>query len=74
MTFSGRTMVLWPTQPLTAMSTRGVSWGVKAVRRADDLAIYMSRLSRYPGILSLLDSSAFTAGKSHSGSSMVKRA
>ena len=63
MTFSGRTMAVEPTEPLTEMSTRGVSWGVKAVGRADDLAIYMCRLSRYPGTLRLLDSSPFTVGK-----------
>jgi hypothetical protein len=74
MAFSGRTVAPEPTQPLTEMSTRGVFWGVKAVRRADDLAIYICRLSRYPRTLSLLDSSAFTVGKSYSGSSMVKRA
>jgi len=28
--FSGRTMVLGLTQPLTEMSTRNISWGVKA--------------------------------------------
>ena len=27
---SGRTMALGPTQPLTEMSTRNISWGVKA--------------------------------------------
>jgi len=27
---SGRTMALWSTQPLTEMSTRNISWGVKA--------------------------------------------
>jgi hypothetical protein len=27
---SGRTMALGSTQPLTEMSTRGISWGVKA--------------------------------------------
>lgn len=72
MTFPGRTMAVEPSQPLTERSARGVSWGVKAVRRADDLATYMCRLC-YPGTLSLLGSSAFTIGKSHFGSSMAKR-
>jgi len=27
---SGRIMALWSTQPLTEMSTRNISWGVKA--------------------------------------------
>jgi len=56
-------MVVEPTQPLTEMSTRYVSCGVKAIGRADDLAIYMCRLSRYVGTLRLLDSSAFAVAK-----------
>jgi hypothetical protein len=45
-TSSGRTMVLGSTQPLTEMSTSNISWGVKRpVRRADNLATFMCRLS-----------------------------
>ena len=43
---------LWPwgqlgsTQPLTEMSTRNISWGVKAAgRSADNLTTFMCRLS-----------------------------
>jgi hypothetical protein len=35
---SGRTMVLWSTQPPTDMSTRNISWGLRRLtRRADNL-------------------------------------
>ena len=43
---SGRTMALATTQRLTEMSTRNISWGLKAaVRRADNLTNFMCRLS-----------------------------
>jgi len=46
---SGRTMTLGPTQPLTEMSTRDISWGGggkrRPVRRADKLSTFMCRLS-----------------------------
>jgi hypothetical protein len=43
---SGRTMALGLTQPLTEMSTRGISWGLRRpVRRADNLTIFMCWLS-----------------------------
>jgi hypothetical protein len=43
---SGRTMALESTQPLTKMSTRTISWGQRRpVRRADNLATFMCRLS-----------------------------
>jgi hypothetical protein len=55
---SGRTMVLESTQPLTEMSTRNISWGVKAaVRRADNLTTFMCRLSRNSGSLNRLEPS-----------------
>jgi hypothetical protein len=39
-------MVLGLTQGLTEMSTRSISWGVKAVAaRADNLTTFMNRLS-----------------------------
>ena len=43
----GRTMTLGLTQPLTEMSTRNISWGVKAADalRADNLTTFMCRLS-----------------------------
>jgi hypothetical protein len=48
-------MTLESTQPLTEMSTRGISWGLRRqVRRADNLAICMCRLSRHSGSLNLL--------------------
>ena len=44
--FSGRAMALGSTQPLTEMSTRNVSWGLRRpVRRADNLTSFMCRLS-----------------------------
>jgi hypothetical protein len=42
-------MALGSTQPLTEMSTRNISWGVNAVRRADNLTTCMCRLSRNLG-------------------------
>jgi len=43
---SGRTMALELTQPLTEMSTRNVTWGLRRpVRRADNLTTFMCRLS-----------------------------
>ena len=43
---SGRTMALGSTQPLTEMSTRNISWGLRRpVRRADNLTTFMCRLS-----------------------------
>ena len=43
---SGRTMALGLRQPLTEMSTRNISWGVKAAgRRTDNLTTFMCRLS-----------------------------
>jgi len=43
---SGRTMALGLTQPLTEMSTRNISWGLRRpVRRADNLTTLMCRLS-----------------------------
>ena len=43
---SGRTMTLGSTQPLTQMSTRNISWGLRRpVRRADNLTTFMCRLS-----------------------------
>jgi hypothetical protein len=41
----GRTMALGSTQPLTEMSTRNISWGVKRpVPRADNLTTFVCRL------------------------------
>jgi hypothetical protein len=43
---SGRTMGLRSTQPLTEMNTRNISWGPRRpVRRTDNLATFMCRLS-----------------------------
>jgi len=43
---SGRTMALGLTQPLTEMSTRNVSWGLRRpVRRVHKLTTFMCRLS-----------------------------
>jgi len=43
---SGRAMALGLTQPLTEMSTRNISWGLKAAgARADNLTTFMWRLS-----------------------------
>jgi hypothetical protein len=43
----GRTMALGSTQSLTETNTRGISWGWwRPVRRADNLATFMCRLSR----------------------------
>jgi hypothetical protein len=43
---SGRTVAQGLTQPLTEMSTRNISWGVKRpVRRADNASTFMCRLS-----------------------------
>ena len=44
---SGRTMAMGLTQPLTEMSTRNISWGVKAAGAygADNLTTFMCRLS-----------------------------
>ena len=50
---SGRIMALGSTQPLTEMSTWGISWGVKQpVRRADNLTTFLKS-----GSLNLLESS-----------------
>jgi hypothetical protein len=47
---SGRTMALEATQPLTEMSTRNISWGVRwPVHKADNLTTFMCRLSRNLG-------------------------
>ena len=49
---SGRTMAQGPTHPLTEMSTRNISWGVKwSVRTADNLTTFMCWLSWNPGAL-----------------------
>jgi hypothetical protein len=54
----GRTMALGPNQPLTEMSTRGISGAYRwPVRRADKLAIFMSRLSGNSESLRLLEPS-----------------
>jgi hypothetical protein len=46
----GCTMALGSTQPLTEMSTRRISWGVKAAGdMADNLTTFMCRLSRNLG-------------------------
>jgi len=43
---SGRTMALGLTQPLTQMSSRNISWGLRRpVRRVDNLTTFMCRLS-----------------------------
>ena len=43
---SGRTVALGSTQPLTEMSTRNISWGLRRpVRRADNLTTFMCWLS-----------------------------
>ena len=42
---SGRTMALGLTKPLTEMSTRNISWEVKAVYRADNLPTFVCWLS-----------------------------
>jgi hypothetical protein len=43
-------MALGSTQPLTEMSTRNISWGVKAVdAQADNLTTFMCRLSKNLG-------------------------
>ena len=42
----GRTMVLELTQPLTELSTRNISWGLRwPVRRADNLTTFMCQVS-----------------------------
>ena len=46
---SGRTMALGLTQPLTEMSTRNISWGIKAAG-ADNLTTFMWRLSWNLGV------------------------
>ena len=49
-------MVLGSTQPLTEMSTRNLSWGLRRpVRRADNLTIFMCWLSGNSGSLNILD-------------------
>ena len=49
---SGRTMALGLTQPLTEMSTRNISWGIRRpVRTADNLTTFMCRLSWNLGAL-----------------------
>jgi hypothetical protein len=48
---SGRTMALGLIQSLTEMSTRNISWGYRRpVRRADNLTIFMCRLSWNLGV------------------------
>jgi hypothetical protein len=43
--------LLGSTQPLTEMSTRNISWGAELpMRRADNLTIFMCRLSLYLGV------------------------
>ena len=55
---SGRNMVLGSIQPLTEMSTRDISWGVKeALRKADNLTIFRCRLSTNSADLNLLEPS-----------------
>jgi hypothetical protein len=45
-------MALGPTQPLTEMSTRNISWGQRRpVRKADNLTTFMGHLSKYLGAL-----------------------
>jgi len=52
---AGRNMVWSRTQPLTEMSTRDISWGGRRpVRRADNHATFVCRLSRNCGILILI--------------------
>jgi len=41
---SGGTMVLGLTQPLTEMSTRNISWRLKAAGTSDKLTTFMCRL------------------------------
>jgi cell division protein FtsW (lipid II flippase) len=46
LTLVGLTMVLGSTVPLTEMSTRNISWRLRrTVRRNDNLATFMCRLS-----------------------------
>jgi len=53
---SSCTMALGLTQPLTEMSTRNVSWGVKRpVRRADNLTTFMCGIVLKSGSLDLLE-------------------
>ena len=55
---SGRSMALGPTQPLTKLSTRDISWGrgwSRPIRRADNLTTFMCRLPRNSGNLILLE-------------------
>jgi hypothetical protein len=48
-------MALAPTQPITKMSTRSLSWGVKAAGvRADNLTMFMWRLPWNSGSLKFL--------------------
>ena len=53
---SGRTMALGPTWPLTEMSTRNISLGIRQlVSRADNLIIFMCQLSRNLGTSTYLN-------------------
>ena len=53
---SDRSKALGSTQPLTEMSARVISWGVKAAdARDDNRTTFMCRLSRNPGSLKLLE-------------------
>jgi hypothetical protein len=53
---SGGTMALGSNQPLTEMSTRDVSWGLRRpVRTADNLTTFMCRLSINSWSLTLLE-------------------
>ena len=55
---SGRTMALGSAQCLTEMSTRNISWRVKAASaKATNLTTYVCRLSENPGSLNHLGSS-----------------
>jgi len=54
----GPTMALEYTQPLTEMSTRTISWGLRRpVRKADNLTTFMCRMSWNPGSFNFLESS-----------------
>jgi hypothetical protein len=54
---SGRTMALGTAQPLTEMSTGGISWGQRQLlHRTDNLTTFMWQLSRNSGSLNLLQS------------------
>ena len=53
---SGRTMAVGSTQPLTEMSTRNISWGLRrSVPRADKLTTFVCRFFGNSGNLKLLE-------------------